>query len=149
MTNCLSPTNVSWQAGAAGVGSGTAVGGTVVGNVISTAFDLNGDFGINDLVMASSTGATLVALGSSSGYGSLRRPGSQKAGLGTSMEAELPGFLVNGSGTWWFYKKSGSTYAGSTTGISYATASEPTPGGCGWGRTGGFRLQAIPPASSM
>jgi hypothetical protein len=125
LSNCLSPTNVGWQAGAAGVGSGTAVSGTV-GNLISTAFDLNGD-GRNDLVMSTSTGAVYVAFGGASGYGTPVATGLVSAGvpIGDIDGSGVAGMLVNVSGTWYYYKWNGSAFAGASTGITVATAASP------------------------
>ena len=123
-TNCLAPTTVSWQAAVAGVGSGTALGGTV-GSVITTAYDLNGD-GRNDLVMNSSTGTMLVAFGGSSGYGTPVATGFSSTGaVGDIDGSGVDGLLVDVSGTWDYYKWNGSAFVGTSTGISVATAASP------------------------
>ncbi len=123
-SNCLAPTNVTWQAGAAGVGSGTAVSGTV-GSVVSTAFDLNGD-GRNDLVMITSAGAVLVAFGGSSGYGTPVPTGlSSNGAVGDIDGSGVAGILAKVSGTWYYYKWNGSAFVGASTGISVATAASP------------------------
>ncbi len=124
-SNCLAPTTVGWQAGAAGVGSGTALGGAVQ-NAVSAAFDLNGD-GRNDLVMPSSTGTVLVAFGGSSGYGTPVATGLSSAGVavGNIDGSGVDGLLVNVSGTWYYYKWNGSAFMGASTGISVATAASP------------------------
>ncbi len=124
-SNCLAPTTVSWQAGAAGVGSGTALGGTVE-NAVSAAFDLNGD-GRNDLVTTSSTGTVLVAFGGSSGYGTPVATGLSSAGVavGNIDGSGVDGLLVDVSGTWYYYKWNGSAFVGASTGISVATAASP------------------------
>jgi hypothetical protein len=57
--NCLLPTTMTYQPGAAGVGSVKTLSGTV-GTVVSSVYDLNGD-GRNDLVMVNSSGTVLVA----------------------------------------------------------------------------------------
>jgi YD repeat-containing protein len=124
-SNCLLPTNLTWQAGAAGVGSGTALGGTV-GSVVSTAYDFNGD-GRNDLVMASSTGTVFVAFGGSSGYGTPVATGLSSTGVavGDVDGSGIDGLLVDVSGTWYYYKWNGSAFVGASTGISVATAASP------------------------
>jgi RHS repeat-associated protein len=121
-SNCLLPTNVTWQAGAAGVGSATAVSGTV-GSVVSAAYDLNGD-GCNDLVMITSTGAVLVAFGSSSGYGTTVSTGlSSTNGLliGDVDGSGVNSLLVPVSGTWYYYKWNGSSFTGASTGMAVAS----------------------------
>jgi RHS repeat-associated protein len=124
-SNCLAPTNVTWQAGAAGIGSGTAVSGTV-GYVFSAAFDFNGD-GRNDLLMITSTRAVYVAFGSSSGYGTPVATGLSSTGLavGDIDGSGVAGILGNVSGTWYYYKWNGSAFVGASTGISVATAASP------------------------
>jgi RHS repeat-associated protein len=124
-TNCLSPTNVSWQPGLVGVGSGTALTGTV-GSVISTAYDFNGD-GINDLLMTTSAGSVVVAFGGSSGYGTPVATGLTSTGqaIGDIDGSGIAGFLVAVSGTWDNYKWNGSSFVGTSTGISVATAPSP------------------------
>ena len=124
-SNCLSPTSVSWQAGAAGLEAGTALSGTV-GTVLSTAYDLNGD-GRNDLVMTTSAGAVLVAFGGSSGYGTPVATGLSNSGgllVGDIDGSGTASLLVDVSGTWSYYKWNGSSFVGTSTGISVAS----TPG---------------------
>lgn len=124
-TDCLAATKVGYQSGAAGVASGTALGGTV-GSVVSTAYDLNGD-GRNDLVMTTSGGALLVAFGGSSGYGTPVATGLTSTGqaIGDVDGSGVDGFLVDVSGTWYYYKWNGSAFVGTSTGISAATAASP------------------------
>jgi RHS repeat-associated protein len=122
-TNCLAPTNVTWQAGASGVESGIVLSGSV-GNPISTAFDFNGD-GRNDLVMLASTGAVLVAFGNSSGYGTPTATGlSNTNGLlmGDIDGSGVDSLMVEVSGTWYYYKWNGSAFAGTSTGLAVTPA---------------------------
>jgi RHS repeat-associated protein len=122
--NCLLPTTVTYQAGAAGVGSGTTVSGGVE-YVISTAFDFNGD-GRNDLIGTNSAGALLVAFGSATGYGTpVSAPSGASTAFGDVDGSGVAGILANVSGTWYFYKWNGSAFAGTSTGISVATAASP------------------------
>jgi RHS repeat-associated protein len=128
-SNCLLPTSIAWQAGSAGVGSPTALGGTV-GTVVSTAFDLNGD-GRNDVVMVTSTGAVLVALGGSSGYGTAVNTGLSSS-AGGPLIADIDGsgvasLVVAGSDGYWHYYKgwSGSAFA-ETGSTGMAVASFPS-----------------------
>src|ERR1700733_12840246 len=123
-SNCLSPTTVSWQAGATGLATAVALGGTV-GTVVSTAFDLNGD-GRNDLVMSAS-GAVYVAFGGAGGYATPVATGISRGwvAVGDIDGSGVAGMLVNVSGTWYYYKWNGSAFAGASTGISVATAANP------------------------
>jgi len=122
--NCLLPTTMTYQAGAAGVGSGTAVSGGVE-NVISTAFDFNGD-GRNDLVGTNSAGALLVAFGTATGYGTpVSAPSGASKAFGDADGSGVAGILVNVSGTWYYYKWNGSAFAGTSTGITVTTAASP------------------------
>jgi RHS repeat-associated protein len=125
---CLSPTSVGWQAGSAGVGSATALSGTV-GTVISSVYDLNGD-GKNDLVMVNSSGAVLVALGGSSGYGTAVSTGLSSTGgllIGDVDGSGVASLVVAGSdGNWHYYKGwSGSAFA-ETGSTGMAVASFPS-----------------------
>lgn len=123
-SNCLSPTTMTYQAGAEGVGSGTAVSGGVE-NVISTAFDFNGD-GRNDLIGTNSAGALLVAFGTATGYGTpVSAPSGASRAFGDSDGSGVAGILVNVSGTWYYYKWNGSAFAGTSTGITVTTAASP------------------------
>jgi RHS repeat-associated protein len=123
-TNCLAGTTMNWQPGAAGVGSGTVVSGGVE-NVISTAFDFNGD-GRNDLIGTNSAGALLVAFGSATGYGTpVSAPSGASKAFGDVDGSGVAGILANVSGTWYYYKWNGSAFAGTSTGISVATAASP------------------------
>jgi YD repeat-containing protein len=122
--NCLLPTTVTYQAGAAGVGSGTTVSGGVE-YVISTAFDFNGD-GRNDLIGINSAGALLVAFGGATGYGTpVSAPSGASTAFGDVDGSGVAGILANVSGTWYYYKWNGSAFAGTSTGISVATAASP------------------------
>ena len=128
-SNCLAPTNVTWQAGAAGVGGATALGGTA-GSVVSAAYDFNGD-GRNDLVMLSSTGTVLIALGGPSGYGTAVSTGLSSS-YGGPLIADIDGsgvatMVVAGSDGYWHYYKGWNGSAFAETGSSgIAVASFPS-----------------------
>ncbi len=122
-SNCLLPTTMSLQAGAAGVGGGTTLGN--VSGVISTAFDLNGD-GINDVVTLTSPSTIQVAFGGATGYGALiSAPAGSGFALGDLDGSGVAGLLINVSDTWYYYKWNGSAFIGTSTGISFATATSP------------------------
>jgi Salmonella virulence plasmid 65kDa B protein/Insecticide toxin TcdB middle/N-terminal region len=120
--NCLLPTTTTYQAGSAGVGSATTLGGTV-GSGLDMAHDFNGD-GRNDLVMITSSGAVLIAFGGTSGYGTPVATGlSSTNGLliGDIDGSGVDSLIVDVSGTWYYYKWNGSSFTGASTGISVAS----------------------------
>ena len=125
-SNCLLPTTMTYQAGAAGVGSATTLGGIAGNGWFSAAYDFNGD-GRNDLVMTTSSGAVLVAFGGASGYGTPVATGLSTANglmIGDIDGSGLDSLVTDVSGIWYAYKWNGSSFVGTSTGVSVAA----TPG---------------------
>ena len=117
-TNCLAPTNMSYQAGVQGVGSTISLGDSA-GQVGATytAYDLNGD-GIPDLVWADSDGLR-VSFGSSSGYAAPINTGIASATVIEDIDGSgTDSILTPVSGVWWYYKWNGSSFVGNSTGVA-------------------------------
>lgn len=121
-TDCLSATSISYQDGQAGTATTPQ---TTLGSAVSsvfTGFDFNGD-GIEDVAYKNS-GTWYIAMGSTSGLGS---------SINTGVTGELvPGdilgtgkdmFLAVSSGTWHAYSWNGSSFSGTSTGITTAASS--------------------------
>jgi RHS repeat-associated protein len=128
-TDCLFPTQMTYQPGQQGVTSSPTVVSAVQtqGLSASTPFfdqnfasDYNGD-GHKDIAWYDGNGSQWkVAFGSTGGYGSTVGTGitSQTvvANAGNVDGTGLDGFLVPQSGVWWFYKWNGASFTGVSTG---------------------------------
>jgi len=117
-SNCLLPTSVTYQNGAAGVSTTptSAISGTFIG--LTARYDLNGD-GIPDLVYDGPNG-WVVAFGSpSGGYGTPVSIGPGVMLLGNLTGGSEDGVLTVVSGTWWYYTWNGTGFTGASTGIAY------------------------------
>jgi RHS repeat-associated protein len=115
-TNCLAPTTVGYQAGAAGVASTatTLTSSTSLYSVIQA--DFNGD-GHTDLAWYS--GSTwLVSFATSTGFSAPVNTGvTFSQALVDTVDGTLTaGFLVQQSGYWYYYKWNGSSFSGVSTG---------------------------------
>ena len=120
-SNCLLPTSIGYQAGGSGVSSTTTTALSSSGALLKARYDLNGD-GYPDLVYTSSSGPCYVVFGSASGYGSPVAIGVCPILIGNLTGGNEDGILADVSGTWWYYTWNGTEFTGSSTGISYDTA---------------------------
>jgi RHS repeat-associated protein len=102
-TDCLAPTIITYQPGAAGVGAAVTLTSSqaTAPAPISSAYDLNGD-GFNDLVWMDN-GTVYVAFGSSSGFGPATSTGlTSRPLIGRVDGSASDSLLVNGgAGTNW------------------------------------------------
>ena len=119
-TTCLLSTNITYQAGTAGVAitPTTAFSGGVA-NTASWKHDLNGD-GYPDIVYENGT-TMYVAFGSASGYGTPVSTGiaySNLGGFGDVLGRGLDGMLANNGGTCYFYTWDGTRFSGVPIGVS-------------------------------
>ncbi|MBS0400756.1 MAG: VCBS repeat-containing protein, partial [Proteobacteria bacterium] len=127
-TDCLRPTSVTYQNGAAGVAApATATGSGATSGTMNTA-DINGD-GKLDLVFAVSTGASSqwwVQLANATGYD---LPVNTGAVTTSTQEILLDDFAGDGktellapsAGVWTAYRLSGSSFTATSTGLAYDT----------------------------
>jgi RHS repeat-associated protein len=127
-SNCLQPTTISYQPGAAGVTTSatTAVSspiGSCAGWGGSVArYDFNGD-GYSDLLYYSGN-TCYVQFGSASGYGAPVSTGISGAAVTNMLAGDLlgtgkAGLLANNGGTWYYYTWNGSSFVGTSTGLAY------------------------------
>lgn len=122
-TNCLLPTTVSYQAGAAGVASSPTTAVSSSGTGLVAKYDINGD-GYPDLVYnPTGNGAWYIAFGSATGYAT---PVATTI-TGLALFGRLTGsiqddILANNGGTWYWYHWNGGGFTSTTTGIAYDTA---------------------------
>jgi RHS repeat-associated protein len=129
-SNCLGATQISYQSGQQGVATtaDTLTGvQTEAGDLVTAAFDLNGD-GINDLAVYHG-GTWEVSFGSPTGYSAPVNTGiaSSIVQLGSVDASGTAGFLTPVSGVWYYYKWNGSEFAGVSTGAAVpAGAAEAT-----------------------
>jgi hypothetical protein len=114
--NCLLPTTVTYQNGAAGV-STTATSALSSAPGLTARYDLNGD-GIPDLIYQNGS-TTYVAFGSPSGYGTPVNTGVSALLIGNLNGGKQDGILAPNAGNWWYYTWSGTSFTGSSTGLSY------------------------------
>jgi len=121
-TDCLPPTNMTYQDGTLGVSStsNTAVA-HAPNNFVYGRFDFNGD-GYNDVIYYNGT-TWSVAFGSATGYGTPVNTGVAGNPLfGDLSNAGKDGILaVNGS-TWYYYTWNGTSFVGTSTGLAADTA---------------------------
>jgi RHS repeat-associated protein len=122
-TNCLPPTVITYQAGAAGVSTtGTTAVSASSGSVYSH-YDFNGD-GYPDLIYQN--GSTwYVAFGSASGYGTPISTGissSTKILAGDLLGNGQDRILANNGGTWYYYTWNGTSFTPTSTGFAYDSA---------------------------
>jgi RHS repeat-associated protein len=123
-TNCLLPTSIGYPTGSPGVSTvSTAVPSS--SGLVAARYDLNGD-GIPDLIYSNGTN-WLVAFGSASGYG---------APFNTGIAAGLPALFGNLTGghedgilkvvgtTWEYYLWNGSSFVGTSMGLTYDSTSK-------------------------
>lgn len=119
-SNCLAPTVVTYQSGAQGVSGVNSLGTYATGGQPQSfsAYDLNGD-GRNDLVWYDS-GGWHVAFATSTGFSAPVSAGI--AGNAIAIECAdgsgVDGILAPVSGAWWYYKWNGSSFVGTSTGVS-------------------------------
>lgn len=121
-SNCLLPTNVTYQSVTMGVSTTATTAVSSSGYGLTARYDLNGD-GYPDLVYTTSGGATYVAFGSASGYGTpvnTGTPAPQLIGKLTGGSKESMMTVV--SGVWWVYTWNGSSFTGTSTGTAYDSA---------------------------
>jgi hypothetical protein len=125
-TNCLSPTAITYQPGAAGVGSDVALTESRAIGInetpLYTTYDLNGD-GRNDLLWYD--GTWWVSFATSSGYAAPTNTGITAANaVFDSVDGSgVDGILAQVSGVWWYYKwsSSASAFEGTSTGVAVDT----------------------------
>ena len=120
-SNCLLPSTVGYQNGAIGVSTTATTAESSVGTFFSARYDLNGD-GIPDLIYTGSGGTTYVAFGSNSGYGTPVNTGVFASLIGNVTGGSKDGILANVSGTWWYYTWNGSSFVGTSTGLTVDSA---------------------------
>ena len=130
-TNCLPPTAITYQNGAAGVSTTPSSFnmGTEATGWYLPHYDLNGD-GYTDLLFQVGT-TWYVAWGSATGYGAPISTGistpTYSAGHGELLAGDVlgtgqDGILANNGGTWYYYTWNESTFSGVSTGIAYDTS---------------------------
>jgi RHS repeat-associated protein len=123
-TNCLYPTSITYQAGAAGVQATatTAVSGNLI--VLATR-DFNGD-GRDDILYLNAANNTLyVAFATATGFATpvvvAPYTGTGPPAYGDLLGKGQNDILVSVSNVWWRYSWNGSTFAGTSTGIALDT----------------------------
>jgi YD repeat-containing protein len=117
-TNCLLPSNVSYQAGTAGVSSTATTALSSTGACLTARYDLNGD-GIPDLVYINGSNALFVAFGTGTGYGTPMSVGVTGCPLiGNVTGGGEDGMLLGVSGTWKYYTWNGTSFVGTSTGLA-------------------------------
>jgi RHS repeat-associated protein len=120
-TNCLLPTSVTYQAGAAGVSTTSSTALSSTGGCLRARYDLNGD-GIPDLVYSNGTGALFVAFGTGSGYGTPVSVGITSNAcplIGNLTGGGEDGILSGASGTWTYYTWNGTSFVSASTGLAF------------------------------
>jgi RHS repeat-associated protein len=118
MTDCLSPTTMTYVQGAVGV-SGTAGTALSSSTSVAGAFDFNGD-GKSDLLY-NSGGTLYVAFSNGAGFGAGTNTGLVVGTADRYYPANLIGngrdeILITRSGVWWRYYWTGSAFTGVSTG---------------------------------
>ena len=122
-SNCLLPTAITYQNGAAGV-SATSTTALSSGGSGLTHYDFNGD-GYPDIVYnPTGNGAWYVSFGSATGYGAPVNTGITGTALfGNVTGGNKDGILVAKSGVWWYYTWNGSSFTGASTGLAVDSTS--------------------------
>jgi RHS repeat-associated protein len=124
-SNCLIPTTVGYQGGSPGV---STVSNSVPSSsgAVAARYDFNGD-GYPDLIFNNGT-SWFVAFGSASGYGTPFNTGIAvgpgQALFGNVIGAHQDGILKVVGSTWYYYLWNGSSFAGSSTGLTYDSTSK-------------------------
>jgi RHS repeat-associated protein len=121
-SNCLEPTSVSYQGGSPGLSTTSNTALNTSGSGLSARYDLNGD-GYPDIVYTSG-GASYVAFGSASGYGTPVNVGAIAQVIGNLTGGAEDGILAQKSGAWWYYTWNGSGFTGTSTGLAVDTATQ-------------------------
>jgi len=117
--DCLVPTAVGYQGGAAGVSTTALTALSSSGADLTARYDFNGD-GYPDIAYQNPNGSNmLVSFGSSSGYGAPVNVGSVGTLIGRIDGGNQDEFFGVSGGTWWYYKWSGSSFVGTNTGLAY------------------------------
>jgi YD repeat-containing protein len=117
-TNCLLPTAITYQNGAAGVSTtATSLSGTTYAE-----YDFDGN-GFSDLFYANGT-TYYVAFGSATGYGTPVNTGISTSSISQILFGDLlgngsDGILVASGGTWYYYTWNGSSFTKTSTGLAY------------------------------
>jgi len=123
-SNCLAPTQLTYQAGSAGVATtGTTAVSASSSATVYSHYDLNGD-GYPDLIYVNGS-AWYVSFGSASGYGTPVSTGissSTNIFPGDLLGSGKDGLLANNGGTWYYYTWNGSSFTGTSTGFAYDSA---------------------------
>jgi RHS repeat-associated protein len=130
-TNCLAPTTMTYQAGAAGVAApATSTGASSSVGTVMTA-DINGD-GQEDIIYSTGSGSTVswwVQFATSSGFTAPVSTGAT-TNSGTWIWPLIDDFLGTGAkeimapnnGTWYVYTWNGTNFTGTSTGIAVDSA---------------------------
>jgi hypothetical protein len=121
-SNCLSPTTISYEAGAPGVSSTSNTAVASAGATLTTRYDLNGD-GYPDLVYIDGSNDVYVSFGTATGYDTPVATGLNTLGnlllLGNLTGGSEDGMLISISGEWWYYTWNGSSFTGKNTAIPF------------------------------
>jgi hypothetical protein len=127
-SNCLLPTQISYQNGGAGVTTSatTAIpSGTQV--LLHVNYDFNGD-GYRDLAYCNggTPDVVYVAFGSASGYGTPVNTGisCSPALYGDLQGTGKDGILAPNGSTWYYYTWNGSSFTGVSTGLAYDSTAQ-------------------------
>jgi len=118
-SNCLSPTQFTYQEPAEGLGGGaTLTSSTSALTGLTAAHDFNGD-GRNDLAWYQN-GSWQVAFATSSGYSApISTAITDSTALKESVDGSgTDGFLAQQAGTWWWYKWNGTSFVGTNTTVA-------------------------------
>jgi RHS repeat-associated protein len=120
-SNCLAPTNVTYQNGGLGVSTTSTSALSSSGTGLTARYDLNGD-GYPDLVYNNGT-SWYVSFGSASGYGTPVNTGIASSRfsllIGNLNGGTEDGILAPNGSTWWYYTWNGSSFTGTSTGRAY------------------------------
>lgn len=122
-TNCLAPTQFTYQGGSVGVSTSanTALSSSTAVE-LKTHNDFNGD-GRNDLTYCNggTPNMIFVVMASSSGYGSPINTGISctNALFGDLTGSGQDGILAQNGADWWYYTWNGSSFSGQDTGLAY------------------------------
>jgi YD repeat-containing protein len=126
-TNCLAPTTIAYQSGAAGAATpATSTGGGASAVTVMTA-DVNGD-GLDDIIYATQSGSTLtwwVQFATATGFTAPINTGATSSSTGW-VTPLIDDFLGNGAneimapngGTWYVYAWNGTSFTATSTGVA-------------------------------
>lgn len=122
-TQCLSPTNITYQAGELPNTSFTAaLSSSAQASLQMADYDFNGDQRDDLFYVNGST--WYVAFATAGGFGTTANtgiPAAAKLFVERFTSTGQDGILVNSSGTWWYYGWNGSAFTSVSTGIPVGT----------------------------